>query len=776
MRFNFTPLLFAAFALVASPLRAAEIVVMNSGGFAAAYNELAPKYEALSGDKLKAVYGSSLGTTATAIPVRLKNGEPADVLIMVRAALDGLAARGEVIAGSQTDLARSPIAMAVRKGAPVPDISTMERFKQVLLAAKAVAYSDSASGIYIETQMFRDMGIEAQMKGKARMIPAEPVGLVVARGEADIGFQQLSELIPVPGITVVGPIPYPAQRITAFGAGIATRSTNPEAAKRLIAYLAGPQAADAIRRSGIEPAGPASAGQAVSLNDRCAALAKLIIPAANLSLPSGGAKITEAVSVVAGERNGDYCKVMGAVSPIDPTAPDIRFQINLPADWNKKALQMGGGGYNGRIPNTLGPASHGSRTGPTPLGMGYMTLASDSGHQSANGDDAAFGMNDEALANFGGLHIKKTHDVAVAVAQAFYGSEPRRFYFAGGSTGGREALTAAERWPEAYDGVISNYPTANFLGLRLWGAALASSIYPDQSAGWIAPALVKRIADSAREDCDPMDGVKDGLVSNMVACRAGSAARLQKWACRTPGQADCLTPVQIARTIKTYHDGYSVKWTAKDGLNGFGGYNSLEGVEMNLGTQKTYTNPPVSGPAAHHADRAAQFAKFFVARDPDFDLLDLDVQNPGKWLPRLQAISRLVGATSTDWSAFEQRGGKVLLMQGQDDASVSPIENTKTYTRVVARMGQQRVDRFVRFYLVPGQGHGIGDFQLSWDNLQILDAWADKGVSPPVAPVGVDNNRATVGRERPVCRFPTYPRYTGAGSVDRASSYRCVAS
>ena len=264
MRPNLGLLLAAVLAMTAGPLMAAELVIMNSGGLAAAFNALKPRYEAMTGDRLTAVYGSSLGATPSAIPERLKHGDPADVLIMVRAALDGLAAKGEVIKATEIDLARSPITMAVRKGAPVPDISTVEKFKAVLLAARSVAYSDSASGIYIENQMFKDLGIEDQMRGKSRMVPAEPVGLGVARGDVEIGFQQMSELLPIQGITVVGPIPPPAQRITAFGAGVATRSKNPDAARRFIAFLTTPEAAAAIRRSGIEPvAQPAAAAKAV---------------------------------------------------------------------------------------------------------------------------------------------------------------------------------------------------------------------------------------------------------------------------------------------------------------------------------------------------------------------------------------------------------------------------------------------------------------------------------------------------------------------------------
>jgi molybdate transport system substrate-binding protein len=186
---------------------AQTIKVMSSGGYSSAYKLLASQFEQATGAHLETVWGPSMGTTPGAIPVRLARGESADVVIMVRSALDELAMKGEVEQGSQVDLARSRIGMAVRAGAAIPDISSVETFRRALLQARSVAYSDSASGVYIASTLFKRLGIEEEMTPKSRQIPAEPVGLVVARGEAEIGFQQMSELLPIPGITIVGPLP-----------------------------------------------------------------------------------------------------------------------------------------------------------------------------------------------------------------------------------------------------------------------------------------------------------------------------------------------------------------------------------------------------------------------------------------------------------------------------------------------------------------------------------------------------------------------------------------
>ena len=232
---------------------AAEVRVMISGGLSAAYKALVPEFEKATGHKVLTAYGPSMGTTTNAIPVRLERGEPADVLIMVGYALEDLAKKGKVAAGTSVDLVKSPIGVAVKSGTPKPDISSADAVKRALLAAKTIAYSDSASGVYVSTEMFDKLGIKQAMEGKARKIPATPVGEIVAHGEAEIGFQQISELKPVEGIDIVGPLPDELQKITVFSAGIASVSKEPDAGKTLIKFLASPAARGEIVKSGLDP-------------------------------------------------------------------------------------------------------------------------------------------------------------------------------------------------------------------------------------------------------------------------------------------------------------------------------------------------------------------------------------------------------------------------------------------------------------------------------------------------------------------------------------------
>lgn len=242
-----------ALTLVFATARAAEIKVVTSGAFTAAFMELGPEYERTTHNKLVTAFGPSMGTTHNAIPVRLARGEAIDVVIMAAPALADLIKQGKVRADSRVDLVRSNIGMAVKAGAPKPDIGTVDALKRTLLAAKSIAYSDSASGVYLSTELFPKLGIADQIRSKTRKIEADPVGGVVAKGEVEIGFQQISELRPVKGIDIVGELPPGAQRVTVFAAGIPAISQQPDVAKALIQWLASPAAYATIKKTGLEP-------------------------------------------------------------------------------------------------------------------------------------------------------------------------------------------------------------------------------------------------------------------------------------------------------------------------------------------------------------------------------------------------------------------------------------------------------------------------------------------------------------------------------------------
>ena len=239
--------------LSAAPVLAQQIHVMTSGAFTEAYRELAPQFEKASGATVVTAFGASLGGAPDSIPARLARGEPADVVILAAGALDDLVKQGRVVPGSRVDLVRSAIGMSVRKGARRPDISTLAALTRTLREAKSIAYSASASGTYLSTELFDRLGMGDELRAKSRRIESERVAAVVARGDAELGFQQISELLPEAGADYVGPLPAEAQRVTVFSAGIAVGARAPEAARALIAFLISKAAQPAITRSGLEP-------------------------------------------------------------------------------------------------------------------------------------------------------------------------------------------------------------------------------------------------------------------------------------------------------------------------------------------------------------------------------------------------------------------------------------------------------------------------------------------------------------------------------------------
>lgn len=230
-----------------------ELIVMTSGAFTAAYLELIAKVEALTNKKLVTA-ATSIGTGDSSIPNRLKRGEVVDVVIVADGVLKHFIADGLIVADSYTPLARSSIGMAVRAGAPKPDIGSVEALKRTLLAAQSIAYSASVSGEYLTGELYQRLGIADQVMSKSKLIGGgERVGAVVARGEAEIGFQQMSELIPVPGIAHVTPLPPEVQKVSLFSGGVAASSKDPAIARAALRFLASTDAHAAITQSGLEP-------------------------------------------------------------------------------------------------------------------------------------------------------------------------------------------------------------------------------------------------------------------------------------------------------------------------------------------------------------------------------------------------------------------------------------------------------------------------------------------------------------------------------------------
>lgn len=243
-----------AVAALAPRVRAAgvEIHVMSSGSFTAAYQRLGPEFERRTGHRLVSAFGASFGPDPTALPQRLARGEPADVVLALSDGLEALGRTGHVEIATLTPLAETRIAFAVRSGTPRPDMSTVDAMRAALLAASSIAYSPSGSGLYYERELLQRLGIAEQVLPKSRRWFPDRIGAVVARGDAELGLQQISELLPIPGIEIVR-IPEEVQRPSTAAAVLATRARQPEAARQLIAFLASSDAAEAVAATGLDP-------------------------------------------------------------------------------------------------------------------------------------------------------------------------------------------------------------------------------------------------------------------------------------------------------------------------------------------------------------------------------------------------------------------------------------------------------------------------------------------------------------------------------------------
>ena len=450
----------------------------------------------------------------------------------------------------------------------------------------------------------------------------------------------------------------------------------------------------------------------------------------------------------------------------------------------------GGGGFDGTIPNVTGNVPSGATGKALPVTRGYAVFASDSGHQAgALGSlDGSFGLNDESLRNWGGDALKKTRDGAMYVIMARYAAAPLKSYFAGGSTGGREALQSIQRWPQDWDGAIAWYPAWNqasaMLGGQVATLALAKpGAYPNPN---------KRLAlfQSAMQACDALDGLIDGLVSNQAACNATfdpATAMLNASPLRCPGGVDsgdtCLSDAQIA-AIRTMNAPAHFGFPLARGNKGYPGYN-VWGADLGMtfvvaraadsGVPQprlgAADQPDASGGALHQPQLDGVL-KYMITRDPLFNPLSFDPQQHSEWSLRWRELSRMIDQ-SPDISEFAARGGKLLLAHGLQDVLVSSRATADYYERLVQMFGKAEVDGFARYYEVPGFGHAVSSqFNATWDSLTALEQWAEGGVAPTqqvtVDTVGVP------GRSRPLCDYPKWPQYNGTGDVNAAGSFTCV--
>ncbi|MFI6966736.1 tannase/feruloyl esterase family alpha/beta hydrolase [Streptomyces sp. NPDC050255] len=529
----------------------------------------------------------------------------------------------------------------------------------------------------------------------------------------------------------------------------------------------------ALIYGGTAEAGPAAA------RGGCAAWAGAWIPASVISLPTRGGRVTAAsqITETVSGTSVTYCRVDAALAPIHRATPYILMRVALPVKWNHRSMMFGGGGFNGTIPDIRANVPFGPSGGGTPLSRGYATYASDSGHQAnpawhpVSSLEGSFAVNDEALRNFSaGDALKKTHDAAQFLIKQHYGQGPAHTYFAGGSTGGREALVVAQRWPTAFNGVISAYPAWNNLAEALYlGHATRQLARP---GAFPSPAKQTLLYNSVIKACDGQDGLADKVISDPKSCDFSPQTL------RCPGGGDtgptCLSDRQIT-AITAVSSSWSWPYKVASGEKSYPGLPFLSGADMRtplLGFGTTAPSTPMPLTSGYGMQYWDQWTKYFLTRNPAQNSLAINPSQPGPWLARISQLSTIQDRNNADLRPFQQAGGKLLLLQGAADELVSERSTSDYYKRVSDTVGQDTAQQFLRYYVVPGANHanyGSPAFTAGWDSLTALEAWSEQDQKPK-NPVVTD---ATNGRTRPLCEYPRWPKYL-TGAPNSASSFECA--
>jgi hypothetical protein len=531
------------------------------------------------------------------------------------------------------------------------------------------------------------------------------------------------------------------------------------------------------------------------------------VPTSAIGEPVRSVTLSAPAWVDAASGTPAHCRIDGVMAPVsmDATARPINFRVVLPAAWNGRAAQLGGGGMNGIIPNLAGAPPGGA---PSVLERGLATYGSDSGHQMAFGrgrgaappganpsDD--WSLNEEAIVNLGYAQMKKTHDAAMVLIERMYGERPRYNYYIGTSQGGREALTVAQRYPADYDGISANVPIVGFSSLML--APELIRIQEKPLANWVTPAKVNAIRGEFIRQCDGLDGLADGIINNYMACRAifdvtqGAKGR-HPWAAKRcsndvdPNPADtsagaCLTDGQMS-TLEFVYSRYTFATPLAHGARTFGMWlpnTDPSGSGLILKDRFAGQEGAPAG-AAMHAHLGVIGVTGFLMKDLSAN--PIDYKEGGALNGRRQQLSSILDGTNADLSAFQKRGGKLMVAIGTNDTLASPGAQLDYYRSLLDKMGRTSVDQFARLFVMPQTGHGLSGSNYNvdgsgremaslpipnrYDQIGLLFDWVEKGVAP-----GMSVTVTAGERSLPLCSYPAYPKYR-TGPPTAATSYVCA--
>jgi hypothetical protein len=459
-----------------------------------------------------------------------------------------------------------------------------------------------------------------------------------------------------------------------------------------------------------------------------------------------------------------FCRVAGTIKPSSDS--DIRFEVWMPATgWNGKFQGVGNGGFAGTI-SYAGLADA--------VRNGYASASTDTGHHETRGNHAEWALqHPEKIADFGYRAIHETAVAAKSVIEAFYGSAPKRSYFNSCSNGGRQALMEAQRFPGDYDGIIAGAP-ANYWTHLVASAAMGARATLSEPASYIPEAKLPAIETAALAQCDRADGVKDGVIENPLACRFDTSVLR----CQGAETNACLTAPQLAALNAIY-----------GGLRDSKGQQLFPGLSQGGEAEQGGWATWITGNAPKESQMYTYGTQFFqnmVYNDPAWRFQTFDADRDTKAANEKGA--RLLNATNPDLSAFQKRGGKLILYHGWSDAAIAPRNAIDYYQSVQKKMGEGAAKAFVRLYMVPGmehcgggagansfgqQGVAKGDPEHNID--AALEAWVEQGKAPASIVASKTDEKGAKVRTHPLCPYPQVAKYNGTGSTDEAANFSCAA-
>jgi feruloyl esterase len=449
--------------------------------------------------------------------------------------------------------------------------------------------------------------------------------------------------------------------------------------------------------------------------------------------------------------NPGICRVT-AVTTHPPIGDQVRIWVAIPtSDWNGRFLGTGGGGFSG-----------GSATGVVqPAAAGYAAGATDTGHEGGSGRfalDANGRLNWQAIRNNAHVGI---HDMTVtgkALTQAMYGVAPRYAYFNGCSTGGRQGLMEAQRYPQDYDGVLSGAPAINwnrFHVQHLWGPVVMNAVNNP-----IAPCKLTAATTAAIAACDTIDGVNDGVIEDPKRCTYDPGALIGTSA----GECGLFTEADV-NVIRKLWEG------PRRADGGFLWYGLPRGADLNaLWTSRgTPLRPQPFG-------ITMDWFRYFLTQDPNFDAGTVTPAAYERlWDQSAEQYGSVIGTDNPDLTAFRDRGGKAIVWHGWADQLISAEGTVDYYTRVQQRMGgTKQTSEFIRLFMAPGVSHCAGGAgPQPTGQVDALLAWVEEGKAPETLLATRRDQGGAVTRSRPVCAYPLVAKYTGSGSTDSAANFVC---